>query len=292
MIPGSDVMKQGVRITTNSDGFRDRDFSQTARENEFVIAVLGDSYTFAQGVSQDSTYPAILERILNEDSQKERFRVWNLGVSGYNTEQESYLLESFVLPRKPRWVVVGYNINDNEPVNVPRTETQASTGEQSSERAGLRGAVDLDLFVISFARYKLGNLIRIIRPDWYRSSYVDDVRRAYADPTGEWQQVSEHLRSMNEKCKKDGVGFTVALLPTMFDFSRYEFADVHTIVHQYLIGHGIDVVDVAPYFSGKNASQFHVSLMDSHPNALAQRIFARVIADHLLKTWDFKARRG
>jgi hypothetical protein len=97
---------------------------------------------------------------------------------------------------------------------------------------------------------------------------------------------------MNEKCKKDGVGFTVALLPTMFDFSRYEFADVHAIVHQYLIGHGIDVVDVAPYFSGKNASQFHVSLMDSHPNALAQHIFARVIADHLLKTWDFKARRG
>jgi lysophospholipase L1-like esterase len=292
MIPRSDVMKQGVRITINSDGFRDRDFSQAVEKNEFVIAVLGDSYTFAQGVSQDSTYPAILERILNEDSQKDLFRVWNLGVSGYNTEQESYLLASFVLPRKPRWVVVGYNINDYEPVNVPRTDPQASTGEQFREGAGLRGAVDLDLFVISFARYKIGNLIRMIRPDWYRSSYVDDVRRAYSDPTGEWQKVSEHLRSMNEKCKKNGVGFTVALLPAMFDFSRYEFADVHAIVLQYLLGHGIDAVDVAPYFSGNSASQFHVSLTDPHPNAQAQNIFARVIADHLLKIWGFSARRG
>jgi len=292
MIPGLDVVKQGVRITTNSDGFRDRDFGKSPGGNEFVIAVLGDSYTFAQGVPQDSTYPAIMERILNEKKPEERFRVWNLGVSGYNTAQESYLLESFVLPRRPQGVVVGYNINDYEPVNVPPSGTDEKSREESETRSGLRALLEDNLFLASYIRYKLGSLIRAIRPDWYHSSYVSDVRQAYRDSDGRWQEVSATLKKMATMCRENGIGFTVALLPAMFDFGQYEFSDIHELVARALADNGIDVLDVAPYFRGKNAAEFHVSLMDSHPNAKAQGIFALLIADHLMDLWKTSAEKS
>ncbi len=283
MIPHSDMVKQGVRITTNSDGYRDREFTEPTATNKFVIAVLGDSYTFAQGVPQEATYPAIMEKILNQHVGKDYFRVWNLGVSGYNTDQESYILESFVLPHRPAWVVVGYNINDYEPVNIPPTGPPGNVQESPQQLERKKKVLDIDLVVIHFVKHKLGDLIRQIRPGWYHSSYVSDVKKAYLDPTGPWHDVANKLKSMKEMCQARGIGFTVAILPAMFDFTRYEFADVHAVIYSFCKENSIDVIDVAPLFSGMKAPQLHVSLMDPHPNAKAQAIFAQAIADHLLK---------
>uniref|UniRef100_A0A7C4AT85 SGNH hydrolase-type esterase domain-containing protein n=1 Tax=Desulfomonile tiedjei TaxID=2358 RepID=A0A7C4AT85_9BACT len=283
MIPNSDVVKQGVRITTNSDGYRDREFVDPSSSGKFVIAVLGDSFTFAQGVPQDATYPAIMERVLNQKVGKDYFRVWNLGVSGYNTEQESYILKTFVAPRRPSWVVVGYNINDYEPVNIPPTGPPGHIQESPQQLERQKNFLDADLLVIHFVKHRLGDLIRKVRPGWYHSSYVSDIKKAYLDPHGPWQKVAETLKSMNQLCKAEGMGFTVALLPAMFDFTRYEFSDVHEIVQAFCEKNEIDVVDVAPFFQGMHASHLQVSLMDPHPNAAAQAIFANAIAEHLLR---------
>lgn len=283
MIPNSDVVKQGVRITTNSDGYRDREFVEPSISGAFVIAVLGDSYTFAQGVPQESTFPAIMEKILNRKVGKDHFRVWNLGVSGYNTDQESYILESFVLPRRPAWVVAGYNINDYEPVSIPPIDPPGQIQEPPDQLEHKKSLLNIDLVVIHFVKHKLGDLVRKIRPGWYHSSYVSDVKKAYQSPNGPWSNVAMRLKAMNQMCLSAGIGFTVALLPAMFDFTRYEFEDVHAVVYAFCKENGIDVIDVAPFFSGMSASKLQVSLMDPHPNANAQTIFAQAIADHLLK---------
>lgn len=286
MIPRSDLVKQGVRITTNSDGYRDREFAEPPTSGQFVIAVLGDSYTFSQGVMQDSTYPAIMEKVLNRQAGKDYFRVWNLGVSGYNTEQESYILKTFVLPRRPDWVVVGYNINDYEPVSIPPTGPPGNVQESPDKLEQKNNRLDIDLVVIHFVKHKLGDLVRKIKPGWYHSSYVSDVKKAYLDGEDPWRKVASTLKSMNEMCQAEGIGFTVALLPAMFDFTRYEFADVHAIVYAFCKENGIDVLDVAPFLSGMHSPQLHVSLMDPHPNEKAQTIFAQAITEHLLRVFD------
>ncbi len=237
-------------------------------------------------MAQDATYPAVMERILNQRVGEDYFRVWNLGVSGYNAEQESYILQTFVLPRRPSWVVMGYNINDYEPVSIPPTGPPGHIQESPHQLTRQKNFLDIDLLVIHFVKHRLGDLIRKVRPGWYHSSYVSDVKKAYLEPHGPWHKVAETLESMNQLCKTEGIGFTVALLPAMFDFTPYEFADVHAIVHAFCKENGIDVVDVAPFFKGMHAQQLHVSLMDPHPNAMAQSIFARAIAEHLLKVID------
>src|ERR1041385_9404948 len=60
-------------------------------ENKLIrILALGDSHTFAVGVSANQTWPKVLQRKLNSLSGTDRYRVYNAGESGYNMHQ--YLL--------------------------------------------------------------------------------------------------------------------------------------------------------------------------------------------------------
>ncbi len=62
MKPNLQIVREGVEIRTNSDGFRDTDFSGEPKPGEFLIAVLGDSFVFGQGVPQSETMPVILQK--------------------------------------------------------------------------------------------------------------------------------------------------------------------------------------------------------------------------------------
>lgn len=288
MKANADMVRQGVRIITNSDGFRDKEFTDQSGGTRSVIAVLGDSYTFGHGVPQDQTFPALLENRLNQSVKSDLFRVWNLGVSGYNTEQENCVFENSVLPRAPQWVVVGYNLNDYEPA-IPPSETMYSDPAQGDFlTALLQDILSGQFLVIIFSKHRIGNLIRFFKPEWYASLYINDMRNEYVGSGDGWKKVSGLLSRMNDNCKKKGIGFTVAVLPANFDFAHYPLEKVHDVVVSYCHSSGIDCVDVLPSFRSRNVRDMEVSLMDPHPNGLAQQIFSEAIAAHLLKNAVFR----
>src|SRR5687767_11126742 len=64
--PNREAVLMGVTVKTGSQGLRDRDYAPVKGEHEYRILVLGDSLTFGWGVPVDSTYPKVLERILND----------------------------------------------------------------------------------------------------------------------------------------------------------------------------------------------------------------------------------
>jgi hypothetical protein len=71
--------------------------------------VIGDSYTFGEGVNDDRTFAAGLERMV------EHCEVLNLGVHGYGTDQQLLRLELDGLKYRPDIVLLGYYEDD-----VPR----------------------------------------------------------------------------------------------------------------------------------------------------------------------------
>ena len=280
MIPNINVEREGVKISTNSDGFRDTDFSGEPRPDQFVIAVLGDSFTFGQGVPQSETFPSVLQKLLNQSHDAPKFRVWNLGVSGYNTEQESYLLKSFVLPRKPNWVVVGLNLNDYEPIVVDNT---VGGREEPSDGSVLNRLINFfrdDLLITHIVLQKFGNLVRILDPNWTNSAYFSEVSNEYLKPNGGWAKVSMLLQNMKSEADAAGVGFTIAVLPVMWDFQNYLFEEVNDVIVNFLKNKDIDYVNMLPYFKSDKNANWSVSPIDTHPNSRAQRIFAKALADH------------
>jgi lysophospholipase L1-like esterase len=281
MKPNLQIVREGVEIRTNSDGFRDTDFSGEPKPGEFLIAVLGDSFVFGQGVPQSQTMPAILQNLLNKSSSGQRFRVWNLGVSGYNTEQEAYLLKSFVLPRKPDWVVVGYNINDCEPIGIDPNSVETEQHGQDPLIDRLKNYVLNDLLITQFVKQRVGNLIRLFDPTWYASNYVQDTLNQYISSNGGWGKVSTLLKLMKTECDNHGVGFTIAILPAMLNFDNYPYKAANERILSFCKENSIDCIDILSSFKGHDFMKYWVSALDPHPNARAQRIFAQTVADHL-----------
>ena len=85
---------KNVPYRTNSDGFRDREPGEK-RPGVPRVVVLGDSYVFGWAVLEAETFPTRAEALLRREGRA--VEILNAGVPGYNTEQESYLLEE-ILP--------------------------------------------------------------------------------------------------------------------------------------------------------------------------------------------------
>ncbi len=79
------VMDRGEfihRRTTNALGFADQNWDTAKTANEIRILVLGDSFTEGVGAEQDESYPAVLQRLLQQGDSVHRYRVMNAGIQG------------------------------------------------------------------------------------------------------------------------------------------------------------------------------------------------------------------
>ena len=88
------------------------DFSEI-KPGERVTFCMGDSFTYGIGAGKDNSYPCQLEEILNKRVKSSRFKVYNLGVPGYNSAQVLKKLRSAISLYKPDAVVVLCGGNDN-----------------------------------------------------------------------------------------------------------------------------------------------------------------------------------
>jgi hypothetical protein len=90
----------------NSHGFRDRERSYQKAANSFRILVLGDSQVEAVQVALQDSFPAILEKALNEHSSSLRFEVLSLGQSGFGTADEYMRYLNFGVDYSPDLVLL------------------------------------------------------------------------------------------------------------------------------------------------------------------------------------------
>jgi hypothetical protein len=84
-------------FVTDAEGFRNSEPEASAP----VVAALGDSFTDAMTLPAELTWPSRLASLLGED-------VRNYGTAGFGPGQELLVLKEYVLPRRPRLVVVGF----------------------------------------------------------------------------------------------------------------------------------------------------------------------------------------
>lgn len=97
-----------IEIKTNSEGFRDAEFSVNKPGGVFRILVAGDSFTYGIGVEADETYPKIMERILNERilDQDLKYEVFNLGIPDIGTLEELEIIR-YGMKYEPDLILLG-----------------------------------------------------------------------------------------------------------------------------------------------------------------------------------------
>jgi len=106
----------GTQVTILPDGIRSNGDEEAIPTEAAPVLAVGDSFTFGDGVSDDETWPAILERLL-------RRRVINGGVFNYGIDQSYLRLRSLRERYAPSTIVFSFISND-----INRAELSVRTG--------------------------------------------------------------------------------------------------------------------------------------------------------------------
>lgn len=91
----------------NSYGYRGKLVKPSNKYLKPNIVVLGDSYSFGEGVDEGSQYSAVLDRELNG-----QYDVINLGVPGWGLTQEIRRYFEFGILFKPKIIILQFTAND------------------------------------------------------------------------------------------------------------------------------------------------------------------------------------
>ncbi len=114
-IPGWSAATHERRLTINSLGMRDREYERDKPEGVFRILVLGDSFAWGYGVSDEEVFTERLEAALVAEGA--RVEIWNAAVSGWGTDQQLLFLEREGFDYAPDLVALAFFLY-NDPDNI------------------------------------------------------------------------------------------------------------------------------------------------------------------------------
>ena len=267
--PGLQRIYQGVDVSINEHGFRDRSL-EVKQKNEMRVLLLGDSVTFGWGVPEEDTFSRKLEAMLT-NHWKRPVRTVNTGVGGYNTVQEYATLITFAGDIDPDVVILLYVLNDVE-VNDPPFDpwsARALKGKSPPET--------LDIILRKRWLYRLG---------YFGFNWVFSRQAQALDKNGRgFKESVEALGAIATFCQERHIRFVT------FFYRPKEPASVKASFSDQLFGevrdvgieHDFPVLDIEPWWKGRNMREVTNSVVDSHPNKLGHEVLAKGMADFLLK---------
>lgn len=259
--PNAEAFLMGARVRTDARGLRLPDPATEAqrRPGDRTVIALGDSLTFGWGVPEGQTFADQLERLLAQQCPGHggpRSTVLNAGIGNSNTSMETARYRTLLRQLHPKWLILGYFINDAEPDPVPSGNVLI----RSSALAGL-----LSTRLLQTREVKLRD---------YRQYYSG----LYEDGKPGWERAKAALRELGETLRADGTPGTLILLPELHEPRDFgSFAAIYNKVAALGRADGFEIIDPSHAFPPGAGNAYWVSPDDAHPDAKAQRLFAEAL---------------
>ena len=274
-------------------GYRLPDDWAARRESPEIVRVLvlGDSFTWGDGVHEEDAYPHRMQFRMNLHDPERRYRVLNAGRNGLNTADQRKLLDEMdLLASDPDLVLLGFSLNDPE----PSTRSLAQELREPVMRRQLVGRAEIEL-------YRRSRLVRLVL-DRIENTRQRRAFNAYGEAlfdteSAHWRECEQALVSIRDLLGERGMPFLVAVLPAFdspFDES-YPYRRQHEQLMSTLARLGIPAVDLWSLYEGVETRRLAVTpFTDAHPNELAHRIaadfLAAYVAEHLTVATDAAGR--
>jgi GDSL-like Lipase/Acylhydrolase family len=259
---------QGVRVSTNELGFRDRNL-EGKRNGELRIMLLGDSVTFGWGVPVEATFAGTLETKLSARLGRAVTTV-NTGVGSYNTVQQYAVLNAYAQLVEPDVVILVYVDNDVEPNDPPFDPwTEVSLSGKSAPQT-------IEILLGKSRLYRLGRFLNLrYRSSSTSSASLDRNARGVTESMQALAQIAEF-------CRKRGIELVTFFYRSPGAPLNRFAADL--LAELRLVGrkHGFCVADVGVWWTAGDSQSVVNSTIDSHPNARGHEILSTGISDFLL----------
>ena len=219
------------RTTINNLGFRGPALDPDLSRNFTRIICLGESSTFGAYNRDETTWPAVLERILNATNDDDRYEVINMGVSESTTKTLAAIVLNEVLPLHPDLVLFYGGNND-----------------VSQYLFGRENQIKLSRSYFFF--------FDLIRAQYYRSIYHKAVsgseyaERVFSGASVVGMEFSENLRRAADHLGNSGIDFAIVLQPLAAQGDLKGKFNTYSEYYKYLR-------------SGKERAEFEFSLANN-----------------------------
>ena len=264
-------------VHVNSSGFRGREFSAVKPAGLYRIAVVGDSFTFGNGVRQEDRYSDLLQARLPS-----HFEVLNFGTPGANTPEHRSLVEHLLPAIHPDFVLLQWYVNDMEDDDTVGRPTFRPLMPVRALHRWLNDASAL---------YTVANM------KWAEAqvafgmstSYSEYLHHRLGDPNSHDSQLDRHLLlDLIARCRLAGIPLGIVLFPDTAGAlgADYPFAYLHERVLEICQTQNLTCLDLQHDFSlVKDHRRLWASRLDHHPSALANEIAAVRIFETYSKEW-------
>ncbi|MFA5093607.1 MAG: SGNH/GDSL hydrolase family protein [Candidatus Omnitrophota bacterium] len=266
LIPNAVGKSYGQTIKINSQGLRDTEHDYRRKYPLLRIAILGDSFTMGVGIEDiQDIYPKIIEKELPG------VEVINLGVGGYNTDQEINFFKTEGIKYHPDLVILMFFINDNQAMlaDIP--------GMQKLEKyhiLQIRELLRKNIYMLKYAK----ELTSLAIQTYFKPEAPEKIPSvlAYKECLGQITNFSPYLKAKNSK-------LIVFLLPEIENFKNYRYTQVHDYIRTNLAKNGIICYDLLPDFKALelDSEDLWVSRQNHHLNKLGQRYLAQFVLRRL-----------
>jgi len=267
---------QSGLVSLNARGFREREFEAAPALGVYRITVVGDSFTFGNGIRAEQRFSNEMQASLGPG-----FEVINLGVPGHNTPEHLQLIRREALALHPDFVLVQWFVNDVEGGGATRPRYAPLL-----PFASLHERLEDDS-----AFYTLLNSWWTRQQAWMRSQqpYPAYLQAAYGDPQSEAARADEvATRTLLRTLRDAQIGAGVVLFPDSgYDLGpSYPFAFLHSRVQAICEDEHVHAIDLRPVFAGvKRRQTLWANALDAHPSALANSIAAEQILEAFEREW-------
>ena len=268
---------RGGHVQTNGHGFRERSFSMEKPAGTYRIAVLGDSFTFGNGLEASERYTDRLQAWLPSG-----YEVLNFGAPGANTPQHLHTLRSRVLPANPDFVLLQWFVNDIEgdsvegrPVIRPLLPSRPVHNWLQAHSA---------LYTVANMRWGEAQVA-----SGMAGSYADYLEARAGDPqSADARRDAETLKKIIGEVRSQGRSIGIVLFPDPGPDlgDSYPFAFLHDHVLAVCREHHVPCLDLRQDFAAiPDRRSLWVSPFDHHPSARANEIAAVKILEVFQRHW-------
>jgi hypothetical protein len=286
--PGAVAPMGGGRVSLNARGYRGRELTAPKEAGRTRVAVLGDSIAFGFGVSDEQTFPHML------DVRDNGIEAGNLAVAGYGPGQQLLVLQRDALRVDPDVVVLAVCLrNDFVDAVLPvalydgvtprprfRLVGDSLVFDDSAVRRSAAGRAQQWLSDYSHLFNRLSAILprREAAPehDWrYRKQEV------LRDADYAFRLTFALVMEMESVCRRHGVDFLVASFPSGLSYEMKSPRPERFL--ESLKAEGVWVVDMNARFRGLGLTPTAIALdrtghLSPRGHALACEILEREIA--------------
>lgn len=251
-----------------NDTLQDYVYPEIKPANEFRVAVVGDSYTFAPYMQFTDAFPKVLERMLNLNKTDLKARVINYGVPAYSTSHEVSVVDK-AIKEGADLILLQVTLNDAE------LKPYRPTG--------------IGNFADKFGAYEPKGILKY----WKSLSFVFErlhntkTYRAYSDyfidlfeNPKSWKVFEDSSKAIIQKAKEKNIPLAVVVFP-LFGTpinSQYPFHGITDKIIKLFEENKTPAFDLfEPYMNIPVEVIQVIPGVDRHPNELGHRVAAEEI---------------